>query len=130
MPFLDPAPFQRIQVTFRTSIASLALIALAPVAAAAQFTTFVAPPERVDTIVVTDTVVTPVADSATAVANMKAWVDSAAGAAVDLDSVGTTAPGDVFPDGLPAPDTATPLPLLLTLGAGAIGAGVVLLRRR
>lgn len=123
-------------MTIRGSLASLALIALTPVAAAAQFTTFVAPPERVDTIVVTDTVIAPAVDSAEAIDNMKAWVDSAAGGALDLDSVGVPAPeavppGDVFTDdGLPAPDTATPLPTILTLGAGAIAAGALLLRRR
>ena len=121
-------------MTLRGSLASLALVALTPLAASAQFTTFVAPPERVDTVVVTDTVIAPVVDSAEAIDNMKAWVDSAAGGALDLDSVGTTPatpPGDVFTDeGLPAPDTATPLPTILTLGAGAIAAGAALLRRR
>jgi hypothetical protein len=66
---------------------------------------------------------------------MKAWVDSAAGDAVDLrERTATSTPlppaGDVFTDGAPAPDTATPLPLLMALGAGALGAGAALLRRR
>lgn len=126
-------------MTFRSSIALIALIALTPAAAAAQFTTFVAPSERVDTVIVTDTVVAPTADSVSraSINNMKAWVDSAAGGAVELDSLApvtdtafNTAPGEVFPDGMPAPDTATPLPMILTLGAGAIGAGALLLRRR
>lgn len=115
-------------------IASFALVALAPVAADAQFTTFVSPPQRVDTIVLTDTVIRTADSAGTSVANMKAWVDSAAGNAVDLSAIDTTpvaAPrGDVFGDGLPAPDTATPLPMILTAGVGAIAAGAFLLRRR
>lgn len=119
--------------------ASIALATLAPATAAAQFTTFVAPPARVDTVIVTDTLVAaaPTADSLARanIRNMKAWVDSAAGNAVDLrEQAAPPTPlppaGDVFPDGAPAPDTATPLPLLMVLGAGAIGAGTVLLRRR
>jgi len=83
--------------------------------------------------------------------DMKAWVDSAAStiAAVPRpavqDSVGTgmaagpdtaarrtsrASSGDVaFQEGAKAPDTATPLPLMLVLGFGAVGAGLVLLRR-
>lgn len=114
-------------------IASLALVALAPAAADAQFTTFVAPPPRVDTVVV-DSIRTADSVSSASVANMKAWVDSAAGDAIDLSAVDSTPVvadrGDVFGDGLPAPDTATPLPTILTLGAGAIAAGAFLLRRR
>ena len=124
-------------MSFRSLAASLALVALAPAAAAAQFTTFVAPPERVDTIVLTDTLVVARDSAAASINNMKAWVDSAAGGAVDLRrrteipaAVTDTATGDVFADGAPAPNTATPLPMLLTLGVGAMGAGVVLLRRR
>lgn len=117
--------------------ASLALVALAPGAAAAQFTTFVAPPPRVDTVVVVDTMLAaaPTADSLARanINNMKAWVDSAAGNAVDLRTESRSAaplPSSThFTDGSPAPNTATPLPLMVLLGAGAIGAGVVLLRR-
>ncbi|MBA3890282.1 MAG: hypothetical protein H0X64_07110 [Gemmatimonadaceae bacterium] len=118
--------------------ASLALVALAPGAAAAQFTTFVAPPPRVDTVIVADARLTPAptADSLARanINNMKAWVDSAAGNAVDLRAeVATAAPlpqPGYFADGSPAPNTATPLPLIVLLGASAIGAGTVLLRRR
>lgn len=118
--------------------ASLALVTLAPGAASAQFTTFVAPPQKADTVIVADTLVAaaPTADSLARanINNMKAWVDSAAGDAVDLRTAPVTAtpmpePG-YFADGSPAPDTATPLPLMVVLGAGAIGAGTVLLRRR
>lgn len=115
----------------------MALVALAPGAASAQFTTFVAPPQRVDTVVVIDTVAAaPSADSVARanINNMKAWVDSAAGDAVDLRnrpvSDSPLPPAGDFVDGAPAPDTATPLPLLLAIGAGAMGAGAFLLRRR
>ena len=118
-------------------IASLAFVALAPASAAAQFTTFVAPPPRVDTVVIVDSVaVAPSADSLARanINNMKAWVDSAAGDAVDLRSqpteAGTAPAPGVFTDGAPAPDTATPLPMILAIGAGAMGAGAFLLRRR
>ena len=118
-------------------IASFAFVALAPATAGAQFTTFVAPPPKVDTVVIVDSVaVAPTADSLARanINNMKAWVDSAAGDAVDLRSQPGTvdpapAPG-VFTDGAPAPDTATPLPMILAIGAGAMGAGAFLLRRR
>lgn len=122
----------------RSLVGSLVLGALLPMGAQAQFTTFVAPPERVDTVMVVDTVaVTTDSVSRASIDNMKAWVDSAAGNAVDLRSslgdttaVPASATGDVFADGAPAPDTATPLPLLLTAGMGAVAAGVLLLRRR
>lgn len=118
--------------------ASLALVALAPGAAAAQFTTFVAPPPKVDTVIVADTAVVVTAPTADSLAraninNMKAWVDSAAGDAVDLRTepvaVAPMPEPGYFADGSPAPNTATPLPLLVVLGAGAIGAGALLLRR-
>lgn len=118
-------------------IASFAFVALAPSSAAAQFTTFVAPPPRVDTVVVVDSVrAAPTADSLARanINNMKAWVDSAAGDAVDLRAApGPNTPAEgpaVFSDGAPAPDTATPLPMILAIGAGAMGAGAFLLRRR
>ena len=120
----------------RRLIASLVLVAGVPVAAAAQFTTFVSPPPKVDTVVLLDSAGVPTADSVSraSIANMKAWVDSAAGNAVDLAAADTlparTPAGDVFTDGAPAPDTATPLPLMLAIGASAIGTGAFLLRRR
>jgi len=128
-------------VSLRGSIASLALVALVPLVAEAQFTTFVEPPKRVDTVVVVDTIAVA-ADSARVAENLKAWVDSAAGGAVDLrDTLAIdTRTGDVvrdgvrrddvLRDGVPAPDTATPLPLMLVAGAGGIAAGAFLLRRR
>ena len=40
------------------------------------------------------------------------------------------APPPAFRDGAPAPDTATPLPLLLLLGGSLAAVGAGLLRRR
>lgn len=120
----------------RRLVASLALVAVVPAAAAAQFTTFVSPPQKVDTVVLLDSAGMPTPDSVSraSIANMKAWVDSAAGNAVDLAAADTlpsrTPAGDVFRDGAPAPDTATPLPLMLAIGTSAVGAGAFLLRRR
>ena len=118
-------------MSLRGSIASLALVALVPLVAEAQFTTFVEPPKRVDTVVVVDTIAVA-ADSARVAENLKAWVDSAAGGAVDLrDTLAIdTRTGDVLREGVPAPDTATTLPLMLVAGAGGIAAGAFLLRRR
>lgn len=91
--------------------------------------------------------------SRVAVTNMKAWVDSAAvavGSTVPAP-VDSTAPAPVGPvsdtrirtgsrttatpptaadSGMRAPDTASPLPTLFLLGAGALAAGLLLLRRR
>ena len=85
--------------------------------------------------------------------DMKAWVDSAAstvaavpkpamqdsvtGAAGAADTALASArrttqarSGEVaFKDGGRAPDTASPLPLVLLFGFGAVGAGLMLLRR-
>ena len=127
----------------RRFVLSFALVALAPSVGEAQFTTFVAPPKKVDTVVAGDSVVVaaaPTADSVAraTIANMKAWVDSAGGDAVDLraaTSRSTTTPtvGEpvaTFSDGAPAPNTATMLPLIAAFGASAVGVGVVLLRRK
>jgi hypothetical protein len=136
------------------TIAVLAFSTLLPAAAAAQFTTFVTPPRpRADSVrpVATPAQQRAAADSVARVAitNMKAWVDSAAGDVVvnRVDSAGrpVAAPGpvtsgaaaaaspgstSVFQDGARAPDTATLLPLLVLVGAGALGVGVILLRWR
>jgi hypothetical protein len=139
------------------SLVVLAFSALLPAMAGGQFTTFVTPPRpRVDS---TKIAPTPEQKQATAdsvarvtITNMKAWVDSAAGDVVvnRTDSAGrpVAAGGPVttgttptpraanpestttFRDGARAPDTATWLPLLVLVGASAIGVGVVLLRWR
>lgn len=59
-------------------------------------------------------------------------VDTTGGPAVDSVRVPPeSAPGrtEAFRDGAPAPDTATPFPLLALLGASLIGAGMLFRRR-
>jgi hypothetical protein len=140
-------------------IAILAFSTLLPATALGQFTTFSTPPRpRADsaTKVATPAQQRAAADSVTRVAitNMKAWVDSAAGdivvnrvdsagrpvAATGAVTSGAVTPGgrdaasaestSVFRDGARAPDTATWLPLLVLVGAGAVGVGVLVLRWR
>ena len=121
----------------RITLALAAALAAAPAIAGAQVTTFVQPPQKaVDTV----TVVTA-ADSAARrdslaraqVANMKAWVDSAAGDVVTTRTDGSMtseAPAQEFRNGSRAPETASPLPMLALLGAGAMSAGWLLRRAR
>lgn len=133
--------------SIRFALASAVLLA-APAAASAQFTSFTAhPPRPADTtgaraplVALTDSARRAQSDSVNraSIANMKAWVDSAAVAhgtsiptpvdtALTTTTTTATATGDV---GLPAPDTATPLPTLLLLGSGSLAAGAGLLLRR
>jgi hypothetical protein len=126
----------------------LAALLAAP-AASAQFTGLVTPPPRpappVEIVaragdVSADTTI------ARRMTDMKAWVDSAAVAVAAQAPQDTTAPPVIvetppavvpppqqevtaFHEGAPAPDTATPLPALLLLGAGLIAGGAALRRR-
>ncbi len=129
-------------------ILALVLFAVAPATAAAQFTTFIAPAKKVDTVK-TPTVAEAraKADSTTRVAltNMKAWVDSAAGVSVPVDTA-PIAPLDTTPtaqrtrraravtttfrNGAPAPETASDLPLLAIVGVAALGIGAAILATR
>jgi hypothetical protein len=116
------------------AVALAGMIAI-PAAAGAQFTTFVQPPPRpADKVVVvgTDTVGRVIDSTAVVTAdNMRAWVDSAAGDIVPpRDTIVQTTTVRGFVDGSRAPNTATSLPMLLVLGAGAVGAGALLLRSR
>lgn len=147
--------------------AAVALAVTAP-ALPAQFTTVVVPPPKEQRPAVPRSMLSDSSrDTSTAerLAEMSAWVDSAAvamgiepAAAESLaatvpadtageplagppadttggppsDSVDAAAPADRAPDefrdGAPAPDTATPFPMLALLGASLIGAGVLLRR--
>jgi DNA uptake protein ComE-like DNA-binding protein len=121
------------------------LALLAPVAASAQFTTFVAPPRKaVDSAkqaIVAER--RAQSDSATrmTLTNMKAWVDSAAGVGIPASAADTAAAAvqtpagqtppatstTTFSNGVVAPDTASQLPLILLVGVGAFSAGLLLL---
>ncbi|HET9424081.1 MAG TPA: hypothetical protein VFO55_01820 [Gemmatimonadaceae bacterium] len=120
-------------------IAALIIIASAPAAAAAQFTTFIAPPNQVKdsikAVVAAEQKAT--ADSVTRaqITNMKTWVDSAAGVVVPpADTAfavqtitGTT--GTTASAGMLAPNTASPVPFLLATGIAGMLLGLYLVRR-
>jgi len=122
-------------------IVALALIAGAPAAAAAQFTTFIAPPNPVkDSIkVVVVAEQKAVSDSIThaQITDMKTWVDSAAGIAaippvdttLGVRSSITTKPTPAFSNGVCAPATASPPPFLLVPARSASLLGLAFLRR-
>lgn len=107
--------------------------------ASAQFTTFIAPPSPVK-----DSIKAAVAagqrsgaDSIThaQIADMKLWVDSVAGLTPVRPAVGAVVQDTVpkiataVSNGVIAPETASPLPLLLVLGGSAVLLGLTLMRR-
>jgi len=116
----------------------LSIIAsLAPTVAQAQFTTFI-PPRTADSVkaavVATQQKVTDSTAKAQ-ITDLKTWVDSASGIvppATAADSLArtTTADTTTFRSGSRAPATASSLPLLALVGAGALLLGALLLRGR
>jgi hypothetical protein len=126
---------------FRTFFAGAALL-IAANTASAQITTYVAPPrplsESPALIAAADSIRRDSLQQTT-MANMKAWVDSAAGIPVP-SSVGTVdtaalandpgRPVTTFSDGTVAPATASALPALALLGTLAFVVGAVLLATR
>jgi hypothetical protein len=134
----------------RTPTLSFILAALlaAPVASA-QFTGVVTPPPRPAPpveLVASAGDVTADTTGERRMSDMKAWVDSAAVAVAAQAPQDTTTPPVVvetppaavpppqeevlaFREGAPAPNTATPLPALLALGAGLVAVGAILRRR-
>jgi threonine synthase len=120
-------------------IVALALIAAAPAAAAAQFTTFIARPSPVKDSIKAAVVAEQhaMSDSIThaQITDMKTWVDSAAGIAalpaVDtaLGVRSTRQTTTSVSNGVVAPATASPLPFLLVIGGSAMLLGLALLRR-
>src|SRR4051812_11340238 len=117
-------------------VVALAIIAASPVAASAQFTTFIAPPNPVKDSIKAAVVAEQraVSDSIThaQITDMKTWVDSASGVApvpaMDTSTVGTRVT-TATSNGAIAPETASPLPFLLALGGGSMLLGLLLLRR-
>ena len=126
-------------------ILSLILIASAPAALAAQFTTFITPPNPAkDSIkAVAAAQQKAVTDSVTRaqIANMKTWVDSAAGVVIppaDTAFRVQTITGDTVvrdtlmtrtSNGAIAPDTATAVPFLLLTGILGLLLGIAMVRR-
>lgn len=118
---------------FRKFLVVAALV-LAAKPAAAQITTYIAPPRATEARELIAAADSARRDSVerTTLANMTAWVDSAAGVSVPASVGDTTDPGrpvTTFADGSVAPATASPLPALMLLGALAFVSGLVLLAR-
>lgn len=121
-------------------IFALALLAAAPAAASAQFTTFIARPNPVKDSIKAAVVAQQksMSDSIThaQITDMKTWVDSAAGI-VAIPAIDTTLPArttitqttTAVSNGMVAPATASPLPFLLVFGGSAMLLGLALLRR-
>jgi hypothetical protein len=116
------------------------MLLAAPSVAAAQFTTFITPPnpakDSIKAAVVAEQ--KAAADSATRaqIANMKTWVDSAAGVVVppaDTAFAVRTVVGDTLmtttSTGLVAPNTASAVPFLLLTGILGMLIGVAMIRR-
>jgi hypothetical protein len=137
-------------IVVRTPTLSFVLAALlAAPAASAQFTGLVTPPPRpAPPVEIVARAGDVSADTTTArrMTDMKAWVDSAAVAVAAQAPQDTATPPVIvetppavvpppqqevtaFREGAPAPDTATPLPALLLLGAGLVAGGAALRRR-
>jgi hypothetical protein len=131
----------------RWKIGLIIIATVAPGVARAQFTTFIAPPNKArDSIKAAVVAEAKVArDSAThaQIANMKSWVDSAAGVVVPTipatDTAMTPPPIPMIPvaptptppvpvNGVRAPNTASSLPELLLFGLLGLSAGALLLR--
>jgi hypothetical protein len=121
-------------------IVSLIFIAMAPAAAAAQFTTFITPPnpakDSIKAAVVAEQ--KAVADSVNRaqIANMKTWVDSAAGVVVPpvdtslrAQAIFTDSVSTMTTTGMVAPNTASPVPFLLLTGILGMLLGITMVRR-
>ena len=129
-------------------IASLALC-LAPVPARAQFTAVITPPKKAEAAPVAEVPAKRDSIRITRLTDMRAWVDSAAGAVGAAVPSATAAIPDSLPapvtpsvkpvvpvavkgdlhTGVRAPDTATPLPLLVVAGALLLAAGLAIKAR-
>src|SRR3954462_3423874 len=138
MPFVGVSRVE--QPVSKRWIFSLILIASAPAMAAAQFTTFITPPnpakDSIKAAVVAEQKAITDSVNRAQIANMKTWVDSAAGVVVPptdtafhaqammTDSLSTTASR-----GLVAPNTASAVPFLLLSGILGLLLGIVMVRR-
>jgi hypothetical protein len=122
-------------------IFSLMVIAL-PATATAQFTTFITPPNPVKDSIKAAVAAEQkaVSDSVTRaqIANMKTWVDSAAGVVVpatDTAFAVKTITGDTVTmvqtsTGMIAPNTASAVPFLLSTGILGMLVGFAMIRRQ
>src|ERR1043165_5316255 len=121
-------------------ILSLIFIATVPAAAAAQFTTFISPPnpakDSIKAAVVAEQKAITDSVNKAQIANMKTWVDSAAGVVVppvDTAFQVQTITGDsvatISSNGMVAPNTASPVPFLLLTGILGLLIGFAMVRR-
>lgn len=134
-------------VKLRVVLSAAAALAIGSGTAQAQFTSLVTPPRRPQPAPAMVAQQQAKADSVAhvAVTDMRAWVDSAAGsvgAATATPAESTTVaapvttpapqpqPTTAFREGATAPQTASPLPLLALIGAGALVLGALLLGAR
>ena len=114
------------------------LVAAFPAVASAQFTTYVPPASRSDSVhaaVVAEQKAQPDSITHTTLTNMKAWVDSAAGVATTTttDTMAVATANETttsFSNGALAPNTASPLPLIALIGLAALSIGTVMLAGR
>ena len=125
---------------------AIALLAVSPALAEAQFTTFIPPKNKVvdSAKAVVAAVQKAAADTALSLrlTNMKTWVDSAAGVVptptsrADSLAAGLPAPGTIAADtlamrnGSRAPATASTLPLIALVGGTTLSFGALLLGRK
>lgn len=138
-------PFRALSSQWSTPVSkrwilSLILIAAAPAAAVAQFTTFIAPPnpakDSIKAAVVAEQKATTDSVNRAQIANMKTWVDSAAGVVVPptdtafrAQAVLTDSVATMPSNGLLAPNTASPVPFLLLSGILGVLLGFAMVRR-
>jgi hypothetical protein len=150
MPFLRLAePHTEVTVVRIPTLTLLAALIAVP-AASAQFTGVVQPPPRpeppVELVAQAGAVIADTS-AATRMSDMRAWVDSAAVSVAAQSPQDTATPPVVletpqaeappaaqedvlaFREGAAAPNTATPLPALLLLGAALLAGGAALRRR-
>ena len=126
------------------SICLIAVLGVAPQVASAQFTTFIPPRNKVadsvKAVVVAEQKAQADSVASTQITNMKTWVDSAAGlvptptTAADsltraVAATDTANASAAFPNAARAPETASPLPLIVLLGTLSLAAGGLLLVR-
>ena len=135
----------------RAVLLAVAMVVISPAGAPAQFTSVITQPKKAEpAATVTTTAGGAATDTARVaqMADMRAWVDSAAGAlgvatqspadttavvtAHAADTHTTVSTGDVgsMSTGVRAPDTASTVPLIALLGAVVLSVGTFLLSTR
>lgn len=140
MPF-HAVDVEEMRVTIR-SLAVLTFLAIAPVSVRAQITTYVPPAPHGDSVraaIVAEQKAQTDSATTQSLANMKTWVDSAAGVTAPDTATAQVAVAEprptpplttTFSNGAVAPETASPLPLIALVGLAALSLGTVMLAGR